>query len=92
MAVTDTDLNDVLTAIRPGADIHVVRQGVALMLQVLIDAEATARDGAGRGHGQLTHHGRRGQPTRHGATVPPGVWGTAPNRHGGAATRPTLGH
>ena len=48
MAITDTDLNEVLTAIRAGGDIDVVRQGVALMLQALIDAEATARIGADR--------------------------------------------
>jgi len=48
VAITDTDLNEVLTAIRAGGDIDVVRQGVALMLQALIDAEATARIGADR--------------------------------------------
>ena len=48
MAITDTDLNELLTAIRAGGDIDVVRQGVALMLQALIDAEATARIGADR--------------------------------------------
>ncbi len=48
MAITDTDLNELLTAIRAGGDIDVVRQGVALMLQALIDAEATARIGAER--------------------------------------------
>jgi transposase-like protein len=48
VAITDTDLNELLTAIRDGGDIDVVRQGVALMLQALIDAEATARIGADR--------------------------------------------
>ena len=48
MAITDTDLNELLTAIRAGGDIDVVRQDVALMLQALIDAEATARIGADR--------------------------------------------
>ena len=48
MTITDTDLNELLTAIRAGGDIDVVRQGVALMLQALIDAEATARIGADR--------------------------------------------
>jgi putative transposase len=48
VAITDTDLNELLTAIRAGGDIDVVRQGVALMLQALIDAEATARIGADR--------------------------------------------
>jgi putative transposase len=48
VAITDTDLNELLTAIRAGGDIDVVRQGVALMLQALIDAEATTRIGADR--------------------------------------------
>jgi len=48
VAITDTDVNELLTAIRAGGDIDVVRQGVALMLQALIDAEATARIGADR--------------------------------------------
>jgi len=48
VAITDTDLNELLTAIRAGGDIDVVRQGVELMLQALIDAEATARIGADR--------------------------------------------
>jgi putative transposase len=48
VAITDIDLNELLTAIRAGGDIDVVRQGVELMLQALIDAEATARIGADR--------------------------------------------
>lgn len=48
MAITDIDLNELLTAIRAGGDIDVVRKGVELMLQALIDAEATARIGADR--------------------------------------------
>ncbi len=48
MTITNTDLNDLLDAIRAGGDIDVVRRGVELMLQALIDAEATARIGAER--------------------------------------------
>ncbi len=48
MAITNTDLNELLAAIQAGGDIDVVRQGVELMLQALIDAEATARIGAER--------------------------------------------
>jgi putative transposase len=48
MAITNTDLNELLDAIRAGGDIDVVRQGVELMLQALIDAEATAQIGADR--------------------------------------------
>jgi len=48
VAISDSDLNELLTAIRAGSDIDVVRQGVALMLQAFIDADATARIGADR--------------------------------------------
>jgi putative transposase len=48
VAITDTDLHELLDAIRAGGDIDVVRQGVAYMLQALIDAEATAQIGADR--------------------------------------------
>ena len=48
MTITNTDLNELLDAIRAGGDIDVVRRGVELMLQALIDAEATARIGADR--------------------------------------------
>jgi len=48
VAIIEFDLNELLTAIRAGGDIDVVRQGVALVLQALIDAEATARIGADR--------------------------------------------
>jgi putative transposase len=48
VAITNTDLNELLAAIQAGGDIDVVRRGVELMLQALIDAEATARIGADR--------------------------------------------
>jgi len=48
VTITNTDLNELLDAIRSGGDIDVVRQEVELMLQALIDAEATARIGADR--------------------------------------------
>jgi putative transposase len=48
VAITDTDLNGLLDAIRAGGDIDLVRQGVAFVLQALIDAEATAQIGADR--------------------------------------------
>ncbi|MGP0110996.1 MAG: hypothetical protein ACLPR9_19430 [Acidimicrobiales bacterium] len=46
MAITNTDLNELLAAIRAGGDIDVVRRGVELMLPALIDAEANAQNGA----------------------------------------------
>ena len=48
MTITNTDLNELLDAVRAGGDIDVVRRGVELMLQALIDAEATAQIGAER--------------------------------------------
>ena len=48
MTITNADLHELLDAIRAGGDIDVVRRGVELMLQALIDAEATARIGAER--------------------------------------------
>jgi len=48
VTITNTDLNQLLDAIRAGGDIDVVRRGVELMLQALIDAEATAQIGADR--------------------------------------------
>lgn len=48
MTITNSDLNELLDAVRAGGDIDVVRRGVELMLQALIDAEATAQIGAER--------------------------------------------
>ena len=48
MTTTNTDLNELLDAVRVGGDIDVVRRGVELVLQALIDAEATAQIGAER--------------------------------------------
>jgi transposase-like protein len=48
VTITNSDLNELLEAIRAGGDIDVVRRGVELMLQALIDAEATAQIGAER--------------------------------------------
>lgn len=41
MAITNSDLNELLPAIRAGGDIGVVRRGVEVMLQAVIDAEST---------------------------------------------------
>ncbi len=46
MAITDTDLRELLDATRGGGDADVVRRGVEYILQALIDAEAIARIGA----------------------------------------------
>ena len=46
MTIYQSDLHELLDAIRSGGDIDVVRRGVEFMLQALIDAEATARIGA----------------------------------------------
>jgi putative transposase len=48
VTITNSDLNELLDAVRAGGDIDVVRKGVEIMLQALIDAEATAQIGAER--------------------------------------------
>jgi transposase-like protein len=48
VTITNTDLHELLDAVRSGGDIDVVRRGVEFMLQALIDAEATERIGAER--------------------------------------------
>jgi transposase-like protein len=48
VTITNSDLNELLDAVRAGGDIDVVRRGVELILQALIDAEATAQIGAER--------------------------------------------
>jgi putative transposase len=48
VTITHSDLNELLDAVRAGGDIDVVRKGVEVMLQALIDAEATAQIGAER--------------------------------------------
>ena len=46
MAVSDSDLNDLLDVIRSGGDIDVIRHGITMLLQGLIDAELAATIGA----------------------------------------------
>ncbi len=48
MTLTKSDVTELLDAIRAGGDIDVIRKGVELVLQALIDAEVTERIGAGR--------------------------------------------
>jgi putative transposase len=48
VALTKSDVNELLDAIRAGGDLDVVRRGVELVLQALIDAEATEVIGAER--------------------------------------------
>ena len=48
MTLTQSDVNELLDAIRAGGDIDVIRKGVELVLQALIDAEATEAIGAAR--------------------------------------------
>ena len=62
MTITNSDLNELLDAVRAGGDIDVVRRGIEMMLQALIDAEATAQIGADRFE--------RSIPARPSATAP----------------------
>jgi transposase-like protein len=48
VTLTQSDVNELLDAIRAGGDIDVIRKGVELVLQALIDAEATMEIGADR--------------------------------------------
>ncbi len=48
MTLTQSDVSELLDAIRAGGDIDVIRKGVELVLQALIDAEATEAIGAER--------------------------------------------
>ena len=48
MALNQFDVSELLDAIRAGGDIDVIRKGVELVLQALIDTEATERIGAAR--------------------------------------------
>ena len=47
MALSEFDLSELLDAIRAGGEIDVIRRGVELVLQALIEAEATEVIGAG---------------------------------------------
>jgi hypothetical protein len=46
VTLTKSDVTDLLDAIRAGGDIDVIRKGVELVLQALIDTEATEVIGA----------------------------------------------
>jgi putative transposase len=46
MALSQSALSDLLDALRAGGDLDVVREALALVLQALIDAEATRHIGA----------------------------------------------
>ena len=48
MTLGQSDVNELLDAIRAGGDIDIIRKGVELVLQALIDAEATEHVGADR--------------------------------------------
>jgi putative transposase len=48
VTLTQSDVNELLDAIRAGGDIDVIRKGVELVLQALIEAEATEHIGASR--------------------------------------------
>ena len=48
MALDKDALSDLLDALRAGGDLDVVRTGMQLLLQALIDLEATEAIGAGR--------------------------------------------
>jgi putative transposase len=59
MALSRSALSDLLDALRAGGDLDVVREGLALVLRALIDAEAPQRFGAGRYEHTETHTAHR---------------------------------
>ena len=48
MALAQFDLSELLDALRAGGDVDLIRSSVELVLQALIEAEATEVIGAGR--------------------------------------------
>ena len=46
MALSKSALSDLLDSLRAGGDLDLIREGLALVLQALIDAEATQHIGA----------------------------------------------
>jgi putative transposase len=48
MALDQSALSELLAALRAGGDLDVFRDGLALVLQALIEAEAAQQIGAGR--------------------------------------------
>jgi transposase-like protein len=48
VTLSQSDVNDLLDALRAGGDMDVIRKGVELVLQALIDVEATEHIGAAR--------------------------------------------
>ena len=48
MALSQSDLSELLDALRAGGDVDLIRSSVEMVLQALIDAEATEVIGAGR--------------------------------------------
>src|SRR4030095_1206132 len=61
MALNKSALSELLDALRAGGDLDVIREGLALVLQALIDVEATQHIGARPDErtGQRTAHPKR---------------------------------
>ncbi len=74
MTLTQSDVSELLDAIRAGGDIDVIRKGVELVLQALIDAEATEVIGADR---YERTEGRTNWPTEAGTDWLPPRRGTS---------------
>ena len=56
MALIESDLSELLDALRAGGDIDIIRRSVELVLQALIEAEATEVIGAGPHERSSTRH------------------------------------
>ena len=101
MTLGQSDVYELLDAIRAGGDIDMIRKGVELVLQALIDTEATERIGAARYERTATRTTQRnGNRDRllmtkagdvelkiPGASDLSGVWGIRVARHRGSENR-----
>ena len=70
MTLGQSDVYELLDAIRAGGDIDMIRKGVELVLQALIDTEATERIGAARYERTATRTNQRTWPERSGIGKP----------------------
>ena len=58
MALDESAMTELLAALRAGGGLDVVREALALVLQALIDAEATQQIGADRYQRSLANYAR----------------------------------
>jgi Transposase, Mutator family len=88
MALEESAMTDLLAALRAGGGLDIVREALALVLQALIDAEATQQIGAGRYERTQTRTAHR-NGTRRGCCPPrPVMWSCTSRNCGKAGSSP----